>query len=114
MVQSRPFTSALVAHSHLAMAGFTSAFVVLLLGILCPAARHACARWRWVWNLAVLGHVLALAAAGWLEGNEHGWLAEGAGWRTACLSIRWLAGLVMLGASIAWLGRWRAQLKTNI
>jgi cytochrome c oxidase cbb3-type subunit 1 len=103
------FTSGLVAHSHLAMAGFTSAFCLLLLGCLLPAWRAATGRFHAVWNVAVAVHVAVLAAAGWREGGDHGWMLETAGWRHACFGLRWLAGAVMLGVSIRWLRDWHRE-----
>lgn len=97
------FTSGLVAHSHLAMAGFTSAFCLLLLGLLSPVA----GRLGWWWNGAVAVHVAALSAAGWMEGGDHGWMLETAGWRRGCFGLRWLAGAVMLWVSVRWLLDWR-------
>jgi len=100
------FGSALVAHAHLAMAGFTSSFAILLLGMLSPAAQTACGRGARVWNLAVAAHVAALALAGWLEAGEPAWMHEVAAWRHGCFGLRWLAGAVMLAVSGGWLRAW--------
>lgn len=96
------FTQGLVAHSHLAMAGFTTSFVALLLTLLGMRVGG----WRSVvlWNTAALGMVGVLATMGWLESGGYGWMIDRPEWRTAGLALRSVFGIVMLGVSVAW---WR-------
>jgi cytochrome c oxidase cbb3-type subunit 1 len=94
------FTQGLVAHSHLAMAGFTTSFCALVLTLL--GVRVGSWRSVMVWNGAAIGMVGVLVAMGWMEGEGYGWMIEGTVWRSVGLAGRLLCGLVMLGVSIFW------------
>ena len=96
------FTQGLVAHSHLAMAGFTTSFCGLLISLLTSKSPGG---WKSVsaWHLAVLCMVAMLAVMGWREGSNVEWMAVPAGWREAGLTLRLLCGVVMWGASARWL-----------
>lgn len=98
------FTHALVAHAHLAMAGFASAFAALLLrlGIGTPPAGERATFWLWQGGTAA--HVAALAALGALEAADPALLLRGGATVTALFALRWLAGAAMLGAALRWLG----------
>ncbi|MCF7674454.1 MAG: hypothetical protein K9M97_03865 [Akkermansiaceae bacterium] len=95
------FTHGLVAHSHLAMAGFTTAFcglvVVALGGKAMGGARSVAA-----WHLAVLGMIVVLALMGLAEGGSYDWMLETPWWRKAGLHFRACCGAVMLAASVVW------------
>jgi len=96
------FTQALVAHSHLAMAGFTTAFCALL----CVLVTKRSLGGRisvMLWQVTALVMILALAMAGWLEGADAGWMVETPLWRTSVFAIRALCGAVMFGVSLRWL-----------
>ena len=96
------FTQALVAHSHLAMAGFTTAFCALL----CVLVTKRALGGRFsvmLWQVAALVMIFALATAGWLEGGNSRWMVETPLWRTSVFAIRTLCGAVMLGVSLRWL-----------
>jgi len=99
------FTNSLVAHSHLAMAGFTTSFCALLLRLL--GNRFGGLGSAVAWNVAAFTMVVVLAAAGWAEGADTTWMAEAPGWRVAALALRALCGLVMLAASVHWFVTWR-------
>jgi cytochrome c oxidase cbb3-type subunit 1 len=100
------FTQALVAHSHLAMAGFTTAFCALLCVLV--TERPLGGRLSVIfWQAAALVMILALAMAGWLEGADARWMLETPLWRTAAFAIRALCGAVMLGISMQWLIQFR-------
>ncbi len=101
------FTQSLVAHSHLAMAGFTTSFCALLLRLL--GNRFGSLGSAITWHVAALTMVIVLAAAGWAEGAGTSWMAEAPGWRTAALAARALCGLVMLAASVHWFVTWRER-----
>jgi cytochrome c oxidase cbb3-type subunit 1 len=96
------FTQALVAHSHLAMAGFTTAFCATILSLL---TRRSIGGTRSVmlWNGAAFTMIITLAAMGWREGNSSEWMIIHAGWREAGMMIRTACGALMLGTSIGWL-----------
>jgi cytochrome c oxidase cbb3-type subunit 1 len=99
------FTQALVGHSHLAMAGFTSSFCMLLMGLL----TGSCVGSRWsvlIWNMAVLGMVIALKISGWFEGGGWSWMLEAPLWREIGWGIRAGCGLVMWLISVKWWLDW--------
>jgi len=100
------FTQALVGHSHLAMAGFTTSFCALVLVALTGRPLGA---WRSVaaWHGAVLVMIAVLAAMGWREGGDLSWMAVTPIWRTAGLHLRATCGAVMLTASLIWIKDWR-------
>jgi cytochrome c oxidase cbb3-type subunit 1 len=96
------FTQGLVAHTHLAMAGFTTSFCALLL-VLLTGKRIGGAWSVAVWHLAALAMIVVLAVMGWREGHEPSWMLENPGWREWGLMIRSLCGLLMLWVSVVWL-----------
>jgi cytochrome c oxidase cbb3-type subunit I len=101
------FTNALVAHSHLAMAGMASSFVGLLLAVL----NHG-TRLRGVlgdraafglWHAGSAVHVTVLALAGALEAADPGVVLRGDASITVLYAFRALAGLAMFAAAARWL-----------
>ena len=99
------FTQALVGHSHLAMAGFTSSFCMLLMGLL----TGSCVGSRWsvlLWNMAVLGMVIALKTSGWIEGGGWSWMLEAPLWREVGWGVRAGCGLLMWLISVKWWLDW--------
>ncbi len=82
VLERMKFTNALVAHSHLAMAGLLTSLNLLMLISLAPQTRLAAslaARHPWIaWNLACLVMVLVLTALGWREGAAPRLIADGA------------------------------------
>jgi cytochrome c oxidase cbb3-type subunit 1 len=95
------FTSSLVAHSHLAMAGFTSAFLLFMMASLSGRGELLLAGF-WSWNLAVLGYVVLMMVAGICEARDWGWVMEGGAGRRWVYALRFLCGLVLLGVSWRW------------
>lgn len=102
------FTNGLVAHSHLAMAGFTSSYVLLL--------SVALGGKDWAWNLrrgatwwhaAVGGYVVVMLLCGWWEGMEYSWMTEMPLWRQFFYGIRLLFGVTM--AVVSWQWWWSAN-----
>lgn len=102
------FSHGLVAHSHLAMAGFTTSFCALLLRL--TGHRFGSLATAVAWNVAALAMVAVLAFVGWAEGAGASWMVEPPAWRTVALVLRALCGLVMLAASVHWWATWRADL----
>ena len=104
------FTNGLVAHSHLAMAGFITAFNVFLLAALDHEGRNrdssADRRAFWIWNGATLGYVVLMWIAGWREGNQPAVVfAQDTGTRLIYM-LRLVCGAAMCGVSFQW---WRSS-----
>lgn len=99
------FTHGLVAHSHLAMAGFTTSFCALLLRL--TGNHFGNLGSAIAWNTAALTMVVVLAATGWAEGANLAWMADAPAWRITALAIRAFCGLAMLAASVHWWWSWR-------
>jgi cytochrome c oxidase cbb3-type subunit 1 len=101
------FTNALVAHSHLAMAGLlTSMNMVFLLhlGDSPRVARALGARTPfWLWQLAAAVHIGVLLAFGWFEGASPALVVGGSETERMVYLLRLLAGAAMAVASIWWL-----------
>jgi cytochrome c oxidase cbb3-type subunit 1 len=96
------FTNALVAHSHLAMAGLvTSLHVAILLNLGPGRAPRAPTFWAWQAGCAV--QVAALFWLGWHEGLEPALLYVRGGMADWCYGLRLAAGLLMFAASFLWL-----------
>ena len=100
------FTQGLVAHSHLAMAGFTTSFCTLVLVAL---TGRELGGWRTAaaWHGAVLALIGVLAAMGWAEGGGYSWMLENPWWRIAGMHFRACCGAVILGTSVVWLSNCR-------
>lgn len=100
------FTNALVAHSHLAMAGMATSFAALLLAALNEGTRlRAVLADRpafHLWNLGNGAQVLALTAAGALEAGDPGVIFRGDPSITALYAVRALSGAAMLAAACRW------------
>jgi cytochrome c oxidase cbb3-type subunit 1 len=99
------FTHALVAHAHLAMAGFASSFagLALRLGPATPGAWRDDRGTFWLWQLATATHVLALALLGVLEADDPAAVLRGGATVTALLAVRWAAGAATAAAALRWL-----------
>jgi len=96
------FTQGLVAHSHLAMAGFTTSFCALLLVLI--TGKRIGSRWSVAaWHFATLVMIVTLALMGWREGDEPSWMLSFPVWRECGLVIRTMCGVLMLWVSVVWL-----------
>lgn len=97
------FSNGLVAHSHLAMAGFTSSYVLLLAVVLGgkTRARHLRCGALW-WHGAVGAYVVVMLLCGWWEGAQYSWMTEMPLWRQCLYGIRLLSGIVMAWVSWRW------------
>ena len=74
------FTQGLVAHSHLAMAGFTTSFCALL-AVLLTGRRVGGFVTISIWQISVALMIITLAAMGWHEGAEPSWMLVHPEWR---------------------------------
>ncbi len=95
------FTQALVAHSHMAMAGFTTSFCALLI-VLVTRRRMGPPSSVALWHGAAFAMVLVLAAMGWMEGAHPSWMLASPAWRELGLLVRTACGALMIGASLLW------------
>ena len=104
------FTNALVAHSHLAMAGFvTSLHMAVLLNLVRNRPTRA---WSfWLWQVGCVTHIAALFWLGWREGDDPSLLYTRGGFADLCYGLRLISGVAMLLASLGWL--WDLCLKQN-
>jgi cytochrome c oxidase cbb3-type subunit I len=101
------FTNALVAHSHLAMAGLLTSLNLLILVSLAPRtnlARVLAGRRAWAaWNGACLGMIALLTALGWMEGRDPMFVPTGGRMVDAFYLGRLACGFVMFAATLPWL-----------
>jgi cytochrome c oxidase cbb3-type subunit 1 len=95
------FTQGLVAHSHLAFAGFTTSFCALLL-VLLTGRRMGGTASVVAWHLAVLVMIMTLAVMGWREGAGPSWMNAQPMWRELGFVIRAHCGALMLAVSVLW------------
>lgn len=99
------FTQGLVAHSHLAMAGFTTSFCALL--IVAVSQKKLGGKFTiLLWNASALGMILVLAWMGWREGNEYSWMVSNPAWRQLGFFLRSIFGAIMLTTSFCWFTQW--------
>lgn len=102
------FGQGLVAHAHVAMAGFGSSFVVLLSHALLAGGRRA-RLWSGrapfaLWHAGLTLQVVSLALLGAWESADPAALLRGGTAVEAMLGVRWLGGAAMLGAAAIWGG----------
>ncbi len=93
------FTNAMVGHAHLAMAGLVTSANLAVLQELGAGRRF---RRFWLWQIACAVQIAALAFLGWGELGHGAELFYSAPWTQAIYGLRLVAGLGMLGASVAW------------
>jgi len=62
-----------------------------------------------LWNMAVLGMVIALKISGWIEGGGWSWMLETPLWREIGWGIRAGCGLAMWLISVKWWLGWNLR-----
>ncbi|MGA3080801.1 MAG: hypothetical protein ABSD44_05405 [Terracidiphilus sp.] len=99
------FTDGLVGHSLLAMAGFVSSLLIFVLVQLLGEGGWIFNRTRsfYGWNIAVLGYVVLMSAAGWREGFDPTFTIVPGAARNIVYVLRLAVGLAMLASSLDWL-----------
>lgn len=99
------FTDGMVGHSLLAMAGFTSSLLIFVMVQLLGEGGWIFNRTRsfYGWNLAVIGYVLLMTAAGWREGFDPTFTIVPGLARNTIYILRLVVGAVMLASSADWL-----------
>jgi len=104
------FTNGLVAHSHLAMGGMVTCLNMLILLEMgsSPLARRVLGgRFAWsFWNGGCLLYVVVMTGQGWREGLEPSALFSFDRVTAFAYSLRLVAGVMMLGASLQWFVSW--------
>jgi cytochrome c oxidase cbb3-type subunit I len=99
------FTDGLVGHSILAMAGFVSSLLLLILAVLLGKdgdvlnGRLA----FWLWHGATFAYVVLFLFAGWREGADPAFTIVPRAMRDAVYAVRLLLGVAMTLASAEWL-----------
>lgn len=101
------FTSALVAHSHLAMAGLLTSLGGLILAEL--TGRRANRTAFITWQAGVGAQVVVLLALGWNELENPSIYYRSEAWPHALLLVRLAAGAAMTFASLRWLKDFTAR-----
>ncbi len=101
------FTDGLVSHSLLAMAGFVTNLLILLLILLLGEEDTTFgSRWAfWAWQGGTLLYVLLMLGAGWIEGSQPTFTMVPSGARNLVYLLRLLLGAAMAAASANWLFR---------
>jgi cytochrome c oxidase cbb3-type subunit 1 len=99
------FTDGLVGHSLLSMAGFVSSLLIFVMVQLLGEDAWIFNRTRsfYGWNLAVVGYVVLMSAAGWREGFDPTFTIVPGAARNVLYILRLVVGVVMLASSLDWL-----------
>ena len=107
------FTDGLVSHSLVAMAGFVTSLLILLLVVLLGEDGDAFnARWAFAaWHGATLVYTAAMLLAGWIEGGDPTFTMVPNTTRNVLYTVRLLCGAAMLAASANWLLRLTSRLR---
>jgi cytochrome c oxidase cbb3-type subunit 1 len=106
------FTDALVGHSILAMAGFVSSLLVLILAVLLKQHGDVFnSRWAFIaWHGSTLAYVVLFLFAGWREGTDPAFTIVPGAARNILYVVRLILGLGMTLASAEWLRQLFARL----
>lgn len=107
------FTDGLVGHSLLAMAGFvTSLLILLLIGILGDDGGAFETRWSFIaWQTGTAVYIAVMLIAGWIEGAEPGFTMMPNVTRNVLYGIRLACGVAMALASWEWLWQLTVRLR---
>ena len=99
------FTDGLVGHSLMAMAGFvTTLLILMLVMMLGDDGEIFGSRWAfWAWQLGTFVYVVIMFYAGWIEGVHPAFTMVPGPLRNAIYWLRLLVGLAMTAGSINWL-----------
>jgi cytochrome c oxidase cbb3-type subunit 1 len=98
------FTDGLVGHSFVAMAGFTSSFIVFVMVQLLGGDGWIFNRSRsfYLWHGSVVAYVLLMTIAGWREGADPVFTIVPGVERNVLYALRLVTGILMLVASLDW------------
>ena len=99
------FTDALVGHSLIAVAGFLTALLALVM-VQLIGDKHAWIlnrSWSFnVWNYGVLAYVVVMMIAGWVESSHPAFTIVPGAARNTLYVLRLVTGLMMLAGSVEW------------
>ena len=99
------FTDGLVGHSLVAVAGFLTALLaVVLVQLLGDDGWILTRRWSYhMWNWSVLAYVILMLIAGWIEGDDPAFTNDPGLTRNLLYALRLITGVLMLISSAGWL-----------
>ena len=99
------FTDGLVGHSLVAVAGFLTALLsVVLVQLLGGDGWILTRRWSFhMWNWSVLAYVVIMLIAGWIEGGDPVFTSVPGLTRNILYTLRLITGVLMLISSAEWL-----------
>ena len=109
------FTDALVGHSILAMAGFVSSLLILVLAVLLDEDGIIFnARWPFVaWHVGTLGYVILFFFTGWKEGGDPAFTIVPGPAHNLIYAVRLVLGIAMTAASAHWLVRITGRIRSR-
>jgi cytochrome c oxidase cbb3-type subunit I len=109
------FTDSLVGHSILAMAGFASSLLILILAILLDEDGQIFnARWPFLaWHVGTLGYVILFFFTGWKEGGDPAFTIVPGPARDVIYAVRLVLGMAMTAASAYWLVRITGRIQSR-
>ena len=109
------FTDGLVGHSLMAMAGFVTSLLILLLVVLLGDDGDVFdSRWAFfAWQSATFAYVVIMLLAGWIEGNDPTFTMVPSAMRNAIYGLRLVLGVAMTAASCNWLLRLTMRMRTT-
>jgi cytochrome c oxidase cbb3-type subunit I len=109
------FTDGLVGHSILAMAGFVSSLLILILAVLLDEDGQVFnARWPFVaWHGATLAYVILFFFTGWKEGVDPAFTIVPGPTRNLIYAVRLVLGIAMTAASAYWLVRITGRIRSR-
>jgi cytochrome c oxidase cbb3-type subunit 1 len=109
------FTDSLVGHSILAMAGFVSSLLILVLAVLLEEDGPIFnARWPFIaWHVGTLGYVILFFFTGWNEGGDPAFTIVPGPARNLIYAVRLVLGIAMTAASAYWLVRLTGRIRSR-
>jgi cytochrome c oxidase cbb3-type subunit I len=109
------FTDSLVGHSILAMAGFGSSLLLLILAVLLDEDGDIFnARWPFfAWHAGTLGYVILFFFTGWKEGGDPAFTIVPGPTRNLIYAVRLALGIAMTAASAYWLVRITGRIRSR-
>jgi cytochrome c oxidase cbb3-type subunit I len=109
------FTDGLVGHALMAMAGFATSLLILLLVVLLGEDGDVFnSGWAFIfWQGGTGAYALIMFLAGWTEGNNPTFTMVPSTTRNVIYTLRLLLGVAMTSASCNWLLRLTARIELN-